>query len=77
MKGDSILKIIMEEPEQREGRRLRSKNSKHRKRYLEEVRKNLEDHNIYDRVGELGRRSLDGLLQEADVNEYKKKLIIV
>ena len=51
MNGDSLMRIVMEEPKKRESRRLSSKNSKHRLAYLGELKKNLEAHNIFDRVG--------------------------
>ena len=44
--GDQILELCIQEPEQREGQRLSSRNTKHRQQYLEQLCKHLEAHDI-------------------------------
>ena len=70
--GDQLLRLRMEEPESREGRRLSSKNNKHRKTYLQHLCKHLEAHNVYKRVGTMNTKSTSGDLSEADQVEYDR-----
>ena len=62
----------MQEPEQRDKRRLSSKNTKHRQQYIEQLCKHLEAHDIQKRVGKLSSVSQKGTLTEKEVLEYNK-----
>ena len=62
----------MQEPEQREGRRLSSKNTKHRQQYLEQLCKHLVGHDIQKRVGKLSSVSQQGGFSEQEELEYNK-----
>ena len=62
----------MQEPEQREGRRLSSKNTKHRQQYLEQLGRHLEAHDIQKRFGKLSSVSQQRSLNEREVLEYNK-----
>ena len=70
--GEHLLKLHMTEPVTREPRRLSSKNNKHRELYITHLSKHLEAHNVYQRVGELGRSSQNGKLTPEQLNEYNK-----
>ena len=72
MDSDELLKLWIEEPEQRDYRRLSSKNAKHRHQYLAHLVKHLESHNVYERVGELGRGCQNGSLNADQETEYNK-----
>ena len=62
----------MTEPEQRESRRLSSKNNKHRQQYMEHICKHLEAHNVFKRVGELSWASQEGTFTATQMEEYNK-----
>ena len=70
--GDQLMRISMAEPEQRDCRRLSSKNEKQKTQYLLMLEKHLEAHNVYNRVGELGRNSTSNRLNANQVKEYEK-----
>ena len=64
------LNLHMDKPVTTEGRRLSSKNSKSRTKYLETVHKQLQAHNVFQRVGELSK--IAGLLSSEEKQEYNK-----
>ena len=68
--GEQLLGLQMKEPEQQDGRRLRSKNNKHRLQYIEQLCKHLKAHDVYRRVGKLSSSSQDGDFSATDVEEY-------
>ena len=70
--GEQLLGLRMTEPEQRESRRLSSKNNKHRQQYMEHLCKHLEAHNVFKRVGELSRASQEGTFTATQMEEYNK-----
>ena len=70
--GDQILELCMQEPEQREGCWLSSKNTKHRQQYLEQLCKHLDAHDIQKRVGKLSSASQQGSFTAREELEYNK-----
>lgn len=70
--GDQLLRLKMEEPEHREGRRLSSQNNKHREVYMQHLIKHLEAHNLFQRAGELSKLGVTGELDTVSVEEYNK-----
>ena len=60
----------MEQPEEREGRRMSSKNNKQQTLYVEEVTKNLELQNVWDRAANLMNKEQSGQLSNESVLEY-------
>ena len=55
IKTTALLTLQMEEPADCSGRRLSSKNSKNRSKYVEHVYKHLKEHNVFQRVANLGQ----------------------
>ena len=72
MDEDQLLGLCMQEPEQRDGQQLSSKNTKYCQQYLEQLCKHLEAHDIQKRVGKLSSVSQKRTLTEEEVLEYNK-----
>ena len=70
--GEQLLSLQMVEPEQREGRRLSSKNTKQQHIYLQHLCRHLEAHNVFTRAGALSTKSATGSLSTTDLLEYNK-----
>lgn len=67
-----ILQLVMEEPKDRAGRRLSSKNEKHRGKYIESVLASFEARNVFKRVGTLYNKAQTGELDEQGRREYNE-----
>ena len=72
MDGDQLLGPRMQEPEQRDGRRLSSKNTKHRQQCLEQLSKHLDAHDIQKRVGKMSSVSQQRSFTAQEELEYNK-----
>ena len=64
------MELHMEHPEEREGRKLSSKNKKRQTLYTEEVTKNLEFQNAWDRAADLMNKAQSCRLSNESVLKY-------
>lgn len=71
-KADEVLHLHMEEAAICEGRRLSSQNKKHRDKYIESLMNSLNSDNIFERVGKLHEKAMQGVFDKHDLEEFNK-----